>query len=50
MPGAVRLAGEACLRVGAGLVTVATAPENLLAIAAGRPELMVHGIEQPRRA
>src|SRR5580704_11006674 len=47
MPGAVRLAGEACLRVGAGLVTVATAPENLLAIAAGRPELIVHGIAAP---
>jgi ADP-dependent NAD(P)H-hydrate dehydratase / NAD(P)H-hydrate epimerase len=40
MPGAVRLAGEACLRVGAGLVTVAVAPENVAAIAAGRPELM----------
>jgi NAD(P)H-hydrate epimerase len=44
MPGAVRLAGEACLRVGAGLVTVATAPENLLAVVSGRPELMVRGI------
>ncbi|MBV8909749.1 MAG: NAD(P)H-hydrate dehydratase [Gammaproteobacteria bacterium] len=40
MPGAVRLAGEACLRSGAGLVTVATAPENLSAIVAGRPELI----------
>ncbi|TLY77418.1 MAG: NAD(P)H-hydrate epimerase [Gammaproteobacteria bacterium] len=40
MPGAVRLAGEACLRVGAGLVTVAVAPENVAAIAAGRPELI----------
>ena len=40
MPGAVRLAGEACLRVGAGLVTVATAPENVMAIVAGRPELI----------
>ena len=29
MPGAARLAGEACLRVGAGLVTVAVAPENV---------------------
>jgi len=47
MPGAVRLAGEACLRVGAGLVSVATARENLVAIAAGRPELIVHGLEQP---
>jgi ADP-dependent NAD(P)H-hydrate dehydratase / NAD(P)H-hydrate epimerase len=40
MPGAARLAGEACLRVGAGLVTVAVAPENVAAIAAGRPELI----------
>ncbi|HTX24271.1 MAG TPA: NAD(P)H-hydrate dehydratase [Steroidobacteraceae bacterium] len=40
MPGAVRLAGEAALRVGAGLVTVAVAPENVVAIAAGRPELI----------
>jgi hydroxyethylthiazole kinase-like uncharacterized protein yjeF len=44
MPGAVRLAGEACLRVGAGLVTVATAPENLAAIASGCPELICHGV------
>ncbi|HZT02369.1 MAG TPA: NAD(P)H-hydrate dehydratase [Steroidobacteraceae bacterium] len=40
MPGAVRLAGEACLRVGAGLVTVAVVPENVPAICAGRPELI----------
>jgi len=40
MPGATRLAGEACLRVGAGLTTVAAAPENIPAIAAGRPELI----------
>jgi NAD(P)H-hydrate epimerase len=45
MPGAVRLAGEACLRVGAGLVSVATWPANLVAIAAGRPELIVHAVE-----
>jgi NAD(P)H-hydrate epimerase len=47
MPGAVRLAGETCLHVGAGLVTVATARENLLAIAAARPELIVHAIDAP---
>ena len=47
MPGAVRLAGEACLRVGAGLVTVATARENLAAIATGRPELIVHAVDRP---
>lgn len=41
MAGAVRLAGEAALRVGAGLVTVLTAPESVAAVAV-RPELMVH--------
>jgi len=44
MPGAVRLAGEACLRVGAGLVTVATRPEYVASVVAGCPELMVRGI------
>ena len=47
MPGAVRLAGEACLRVGAGLVTVAVAPENVPAIAAGRPELICLPLSDP---
>jgi hydroxyethylthiazole kinase-like uncharacterized protein yjeF len=46
MPGAVRLVGESCLRVGAGLVTVATSPENLTAVVAGRPELIVHGVHE----
>ena len=45
MPGAVRLAGEACMRVGAGLVTVAVAPENVAAISAGRPELICLPLE-----
>jgi ADP-dependent NAD(P)H-hydrate dehydratase / NAD(P)H-hydrate epimerase len=45
MPGAVRLAGESCLRVGAGLVHVACATVNVAAIAAGRPELMSLGLE-----
>ncbi len=40
MPGAARLAGEACLRVGAGRVTVAVAPQNVAAVVAARPELM----------
>jgi ADP-dependent NAD(P)H-hydrate dehydratase / NAD(P)H-hydrate epimerase len=39
MPGAVRLAAEAALRVGAGQVTVASLPQHLDIIAA-RPELM----------
>jgi len=46
MPGAARLAGEASLRVGAGLVTVAVAPENVMAIAAGRPELICLGVKE----
>ncbi len=45
MPGAVRLAGESALRVGAGLVTVAVAPENVAAISAGCPELIVVGLD-----
>lgn len=44
MPGAARLAGEACLRVGAGLVTVATTPAQAAALAATRPELMCAGV------
>jgi ADP-dependent NAD(P)H-hydrate dehydratase / NAD(P)H-hydrate epimerase len=44
MPGAVVLAGEACLRSGAGLVTVATLPAHAGVIAAQRPELMCRGI------
>jgi NAD(P)H-hydrate epimerase len=39
MGGAARLAGEAALRVGAGLVTVAVHPQSLAALAS-RPELM----------
>lgn len=46
MAGAARLAGEAALRVGAGLVTVATRPENVATITADRPELICRGIER----
>jgi NAD(P)H-hydrate epimerase len=45
MPGAVRLAAEASLRVGAGLVTVATWPAHEAAIVAGRPEIICRGVE-----
>jgi hydroxyethylthiazole kinase-like uncharacterized protein yjeF len=45
MAGAARMAGEAALRAGAGLVTVATWPENVASITAGRPELMCRGVE-----
>lgn len=44
MAGAVALAGEAALRAGAGLVSVATRPEHLMMLNARRPELMCHGI------
>jgi len=46
MPGAVRLSAEAALRAGAGLVSVATRAENVAPIVAGRPELMVHALEE----
>jgi NAD(P)H-hydrate epimerase len=45
MPGAVRLAAEAALRVGAGLVTVASLPQHLDIIAAC-PELMFCAIDE----
>ncbi|HEX7917598.1 NAD(P)H-hydrate dehydratase [Rudaea sp.] len=44
MGGAIRLAGEAALRTGAGLVSVATQAEHVTAINAARPELMVHAV------
>jgi NAD(P)H-hydrate epimerase len=44
MAGAVRMSGEACLRVGSGLVTIATRPEHVGALLAGRPELMCRGV------
>ncbi len=43
--GAARLAGEAALRVGAGLVSVATRAEHAGLINLNRPELMSHGVE-----
>jgi hydroxyethylthiazole kinase-like uncharacterized protein yjeF len=45
MAGAAHLAGEAALRSGAGLVTVATLTENIAAIVSERPELIVRGVE-----
>jgi hydroxyethylthiazole kinase-like uncharacterized protein yjeF len=46
--GAVRLAGESALRVGAGLVSVATRGGNITALNAGRPELMAHEVDGPQ--
>ena len=45
MPGAARLAGEAALRAGAGLVTVATDAEARAPIIAGRPELICQTVK-----
>jgi len=47
MPGAVRLAGEAALRAGAGRVSIATHPTHAAIIVASRPELMSHAISSP---
>ncbi len=43
--GACRLAGEAALRTGAGLVSIATRPQFAFAITGACPELMCWGIE-----
>jgi len=48
MAGAARLAGEAALRGGAGLVSVATRVEHAAWISAGCPELMCHGVADAR--
>ncbi len=44
MGGAARLAAEAALKSGAGLVSVATHPDHAAAVMASRPELMVQGV------
>jgi len=49
MAGAVRMAGEAALRAGAGLVAVATRRAHTVAISTARPELMTHALEDPAR-
>jgi NAD(P)H-hydrate epimerase len=47
MSGAVRLAGEAALRSGAGKVTVATRSSHAALVNMGCPELMVRAVETP---
>jgi hydroxyethylthiazole kinase-like uncharacterized protein yjeF len=47
MPGAARLAAEAALRAGAGLVYAAVAPSSVDSVMAGRPEIMCRGIQTP---
>ncbi len=43
--GAARMAGEAALRTGAGLVSIATRAEHAGLMNLDRPELMCHGVE-----
>ena len=45
MSGAIRLAAEAALRSGAGLVRVATHPDSVGSVMAGRAEVMCAGVE-----
>ncbi len=44
--GAARMAGEAAARMGAGLVSIGTRASHAAGLNAGRPELMVHGLEE----
>jgi ADP-dependent NAD(P)H-hydrate dehydratase / NAD(P)H-hydrate epimerase len=44
MPGAIRLAAEAALRVGAGLVYVATHRDSVASVLAGRPEIICSSV------
>jgi NAD(P)H-hydrate epimerase len=45
MSGAIRMAGEAALRCGVGLCSIATRESHAPLIAQARPELMCHGTE-----
>ncbi|GAA6134777.1 bifunctional ADP-dependent NAD(P)H-hydrate dehydratase/NAD(P)H-hydrate epimerase [Oceaniserpentilla sp. 4NH20-0058] len=44
MAGAISLAASAALRSGAGLVSVATRPENVSIVVTRQPEIMAHGV------
>jgi len=46
MPGAVRIAAEGALRVGAGCVTVLTRPEHITSVVCSRPELLCYGVDK----
>ncbi|MBO67684.1 MAG: bifunctional ADP-dependent NAD(P)H-hydrate dehydratase/NAD(P)H-hydrate epimerase [Acidiferrobacteraceae bacterium] len=46
MGGSVRLAGEAALRTGAGLVTIGTRQANVASIHASCPELLAYSVEE----
>ena len=47
MGGAVRLAGEAALRAGAGLVYAAVSRSSVASAMGGRPEIMARGVDRP---
>ncbi|HUR41335.1 MAG TPA: NAD(P)H-hydrate dehydratase [Verrucomicrobiae bacterium] len=49
MAGAILLAARAALRAGAGLVSVATREAHAAALTAAQPEIMCHGLEEPRQ-
>ncbi|HIC80404.1 MAG TPA: NAD(P)H-hydrate dehydratase [Kiloniellaceae bacterium] len=49
LSGAARMAGGAAARSGAGLTTIATHPDHAAFLNAGRPELMVQGVERPEQ-
>lgn len=49
MAGAVRLAGEAALRSGSGLVSLATHPAHAAVVAAACPELLSHPVADARQ-
>jgi len=46
LAGAARMAAEAALRAGAGLVSLATRAEHAASVVAQRPEIMVNAVEQ----
>lgn len=46
MLGAISIAGQAAMRTGAGLVSIATRREHAALIASQRPELMCHAVEK----
>jgi NAD(P)H-hydrate epimerase len=48
MPGAVSLAANAALRVGAGLVTVALKPQYASSSLPGLPEALIYGLEEAK--
>lgn len=50
MPGSVRMAGEAALRVGAGRVTILTHPSHAPYLNCGCPEIICYGVDSINHA